>query len=387
MSAKILALPLAIWMLSANPPAAADPGKFSGDILIGATLPMTGDFWHYGQSAYYGVVTRIRLLNEGGGVNGKRLVLEWRDNQSDSGKAIRDVEELGEKHRVSAIIGPLFSDSVIAINPAIERLGIPLVTPLGAVDDIAVRFDWVFRVSSGNSAQARAMVQFQMEKYGARTCGIIYDQKHAFSIELARLFGGIFTARGGKVLGAVGFAGLDDRPDYATSLRLIADKKPDFIFAACYANEAVELIHASKGLGVDIRFAGPEVWDNELLFIGAGTKLAGTALVSCLYEASLRYRPFQTFMEQIRQAGMDEPDAQAASAYDAVSLLAAAMTAAKNESPKDVHRALLGIRNLNLATGRTSIDANHNAVKPVLIRVVERREDRLIPVYAERYDP
>ncbi|MDR3078041.1 MAG: ABC transporter substrate-binding protein [Planctomycetota bacterium] len=363
----------------------ADSSAFSGEIMIGATFPLTGKFSYYAQSAYCGVITRIRQINQAGGVNGKRLSIIWRDNQSQAEQAIKNIEELVEKHRVSAVIGPLMSDVLIDVRPAAERLGVPLVTPLASMESAVGGHPWIFGIAANSSLQAAAMAAFQIDKFGAKTCAIIYDQVYRSSVNMAEIFRSKFTDLGGKVTAQATFRAAGGVKDYLGALRAVEKDNPDFIFAVCYGAEAAELIYASREIGMNIRFCGPEEWDNEELFIGAGTRLAGTVICSSLFEESSRYRPFQRFMAEIRIAGMDEPDAQAALAYDAVSFLAAGLD--KSESPEGLRSALDGVKNMNMATGRTSVGAKHNIVKPVLIRVMERRGDRLVPIYAERYDP
>ncbi|MDR2391713.1 MAG: ABC transporter substrate-binding protein [Planctomycetota bacterium] len=359
--------------------------QFSGEVVVGATFSLTGFFDYYGQSSYYGAITRVKQINEAGGINGKKLVIEWRDNRGDPKKAARDVEELVGKFSVSAIIGPLYSNSVIAVNPVATRLGVPIVTPLADINMDAVSYPWVFRISSSNTSQVTALVNFQIEKYGSKTCAIIYDGSDISCSEYAKVFHEKFTARGGTVIGGLSFMTVDGKKDYETPLRTLSEMKPDFIFAPCYASEATELIYTSHSMGFTNRFCGPELWDNELLFIGAGVGLVGSCFASALLEESFRYRPLQTFISAIREAGMDEPDAQAASAYDAVSMLAVAME--NGEYPEMVRESLSNMKNMNMVTGRATMDENHNVIKPVLIRVVERKGDRLVPVYADRYDP
>ena len=59
----------------------------------------------------------------------------------------------------------------------------------------------------------------------------------------------------------------------------------------------------------------------------------------------------------------------------------------QGEKPEDVRKALLGVRDFPLVTGRTSITNEGDTIKPVLVRLVERTGWHLVPVYAERYDP
>ncbi|MDR1612987.1 MAG: ABC transporter substrate-binding protein [Planctomycetota bacterium] len=358
---------------------------FSGTITLGATFPLSGDLETYGQSAFYGAVTRIKLINAAGGVNGKRLVLEWRDNGSDPAQAARDVEDLVANHRVPAVLGPLLSEAVLAVRPVAEALEVVIVSPMAAIDAIAKQDPWVFRACFNNSAQAEALVRFQMEKYGARSCGILYDPRYGFCAELADIFERKMAERGGAVVGKLPFTGGDGARDYRTPLLELAGKNPDFIMVVSYALEATEIVREAKKSGVPIRLCGPHTWDNELVFDGSGTRLGGACFASAMFEQGFSYRPFRVFFEAMEDAGMDNPDAQAACAYDAVTLLARALET--GETPRDIKKGLLAIKRLALATGRTSIAPDGNAIKPVLIRIVERVRDRMVPVYAERYDP
>ncbi len=364
---------------------APEPPRFLGNIVVGATFPLSGPFETYGQSAYYGAVTRARIINEQGGINGKRLILEWRDNRGDPEQAVRDIDEFSRKFGVPLVLGPLLDEATMAVRPVAYRLGVVILSPLATIDAAIVGNPWIFRTCFTNTAQADALIRFQMDKYGAKTCGILYDPRYAFSEELKNIFHHKFILNGGDVTGIRSIIGPDGEKDYAAALAGLAEKGPDFIFAPCYALEATEIIRAAREHGVGIRFCGPDTWDNELVFDASGSRLAGTAFASALFEQTFSYRPFQIFFNALEQAGMDNPDAQAACAYDAVSMLAIALT--KGETPELAREGLLEIKRLNMATGRLTMMPNGNPLKPVLIRVVEKRDGQLVPVFAERYDP
>lgn len=364
--------------------AASDGPEFSGEIVIGATFPLTGDKNYYGQSAYYGAVTKAKMINDAGGINGKRLVLRWLDNGSSSEKAIRDVNDLIDKENVKAFLGPLLSDSSIAMQKTANEKKVVFISPFATSDAVTKGQEWFFRASFNNTVQSQAMTEFQMENFGAKSCAILFDPRYKFSNELANVFERTFRAAGGKIVGTLSIVSYTGKTDYAGPLKKLAAYKPDFIYVPCYAAEAVELIHAARDLGIDTRFAGPSMWDNELLFIASGRRLAGTAFTSCLFEQTYRYAPFQEFYKAMRQAGMDYPDAMAASAYDALALLAEGFK--NGESAEEIRDGLLNVKYLPLATGVTSVQPDHNVSKPVFVRYVELQRSRLVPIYADRYD-
>ncbi|MDR3211212.1 MAG: ABC transporter substrate-binding protein [Planctomycetota bacterium] len=359
---------------------------YQGEIVLGASLPLTGELETYGQSAYYGARTRIKLINDAGGVNGKKLVVEWRDNQSDAAKALEDVRELVEKFKVPAIIGPLMSESVLAVRSFAIENKVVIISPMATIDVVEEDDPWVFLVNFRSSDEVDGLIKFQANSFGATTCAIIYDSRYYYSSKMAEMFAKSFVANAGLVLGRESFVDpASGELVYDWALELLSATRPDFIFVPCYALEATELIHAARRLGIRTRLVGSSTWDNQLVFDGSGIRLEGTCFSSGLFEQSFNFRPFQVFFTAMEQAGMDNPDAGAACAFDSVSILISAL--ANGESPEDIQAGILKIKRMPLATGRTTMSPDGEAIKPVLIRMVERSDGQLKPVYAERYDP
>ncbi len=355
---------------------------FSGEIVVGATFPLTGDFEYYGQSAYYGAIERVRMINDEGGIEGRRLVVEWRDNQSNSRLAAEQVEELVRDFGVPAVIGPLLSDSTGAVRELAEKYRFVVITPMATNINIVQRSDWIFRATYNNMAQAEALARFQATAHGAKAVAILHDPRHSFSTELANLFARHFSRMRGRILSTISLLDSDGREDIPDALRRLAETRPDVIFAPVYALEAVEVMIALKQLEIDIPVCGSDTWDNELVFDASGRRLVNTTFASPMLELSEEYPPFRTFFEAVSRAGMENPDAQAACAWDAVSLLAEALKTGL--TAEAVRAGLLNIREMPLATGKFSILPNHESEKPVHIRVVEERNNRLVPVFADR---
>jgi ABC-type branched-chain amino acid transport systems, periplasmic component len=364
-------------------PLSAGEPEFSGEIVIGATFPRTGWLEDYGLSAYYGANTAAKMVNEAGGINGKRLVLEWRDNQSNPLLADAQIRELVEKHHVPAILGPLMSDSTLRVQPTARELEVVVMSPMSTVEELAEEDPWVFRAFFGNAAEAEALARFQSDKYGAATCVILYDSRHAVSRELADIMREKMSDMGGSCLGVASIIDRQGRKDYYTAMNFVAELAPDFVFAPVHAVEATELLQTAKTLGITTRFCGSHTWDNQIVFEGTGVRLSGTSFASALFEQAFS-RSFRVFYNAMEQAGMDTPDASAVCGYDAVMLLAQALK--NGETPEEIRQGLLQINNLMLATGRISITNEGGAIKSVLVRVVERIGYRMEPVYAERYD-
>lgn len=353
-------------------------------IRIGATLPLTGDFEYYGQSARLGAATRVKMLNDAGGVNGRRIEVEWRDNRSDPEQAKRDVAEFAEKFKVNAVIGPVFSDAAIAVRDTAKKAGVVVVSLMASSKSLSKDNPWIFRLGFTGEDESKSMTDFQMRAFGAVKCGIAFDSRRTFAREMTETFAKTFTDAGGQVVGTLPLYVDGDNVD-VKGLTKLAAAGADFIFCATYALEAAEVIHAAKAAAIDTRFCAPYTWDTEVVYDASGKRLAGTCITSALFEKEFNYRPFQTFYTALEEAGMDNPDGPAANAYDAVSLLAEAMK--NSDAPEDIRKALLAVKRLPLATGRTTINPDGSAKKTLILRIVEIIDGRLTPVYAERFDP
>lgn len=359
--------------------------EFTGEIVVGATFPLTGRLDYYGQSAYLGANTRIRMINAQGGINGKRLVAIWRDNKSDTRQAVADATELIDKYGVSAIIGPLFSDAALAVSDLARERKVVFICPTASADTSARDQGWIFRAVYNNSWETKGITMFQVQNFGARSCAVLYDPRYEFSVEMTHQFERAFRATGGKVVGTLSIIDYYGKKDYTGPLKKLAAYSPDFIFAPMYGIEAVELIHAARDANIGIRFAAPITWDTELVYDASGRRLAGTAIVSLLFEKTYRYRPFQEFHKALEHAGMDVPDATAAAAYDGVSLLVEGLK--NGETSEAIRAGIQAVHNFPLATGIATMLSNGGLKKPLIVRFVEERNGRMMPIFAERYDP
>ncbi len=189
----------------------------------------------------------------------------------------------------------------------------------------------------------------------------------------------------GRILSTISLLNSDGREDIPAALRQLADTQPDVIFAPVYALEAVEVMTALKELDINIRVCGSDTWDNELVFDASGRRLVNTTFASPMLEQSDDYPPFQTFFEAVERAGMENPDAQAAYAWDAVGMLEEAFKT--GESGEELREGLSKITNLPLATGRLDILPDHDSRKTVVILRIEEKDNKLAPVFANRFDP
>jgi len=123
-------LPALVALLFASGPAAAEPGVTDTDILIGGSNSFSGPLAFTGeQITRYGVELYFKVVNDAGGIHGRRLRTVWYDDGYRPQDAVANTKKLVEQDQVFAIIIPQGSPPVVATLDYLEEQKVPLLFP------------------------------------------------------------------------------------------------------------------------------------------------------------------------------------------------------------------------------------------------------------------
>lgn len=111
--------------------ASAASGVAAQDIKIGASLPLTGAFSVSGTKHQQGYQLCVDLINESGGVLGRKIDLIMSDNRSDPATAINQYERLINVDKVDAVFGTFSSRLTFPVANILSRYGYTHVVPAG----------------------------------------------------------------------------------------------------------------------------------------------------------------------------------------------------------------------------------------------------------------
>jgi branched-chain amino acid transport system substrate-binding protein len=103
---------------------AGDPGVTSDTILLGATVPLTGDEVAYASVAR-GANAYFQYVNDHGGVRGRKVRYLYVDDAYDPSETVRKTRELVEDDKVFAIFGSVGTEHALAVRPYLNQLGVP----------------------------------------------------------------------------------------------------------------------------------------------------------------------------------------------------------------------------------------------------------------------
>jgi branched-chain amino acid transport system substrate-binding protein len=141
LAAGALALALAA---AAGATSAADPGVTATSILLGGTVPLTGEAAAFG-SVGPGARAYFDYVNSKGGVNGRKIEYRYYDDAYDPAQTVQLTRRLVEQDQVFAIFGSVGTANNLAIRDYLNAQRVPQLFAADGSQSIArdhARYPW-----------------------------------------------------------------------------------------------------------------------------------------------------------------------------------------------------------------------------------------------------
>lgn len=342
-------------------------------ILIGEVGSLTGPEAEFGISTRNGVELAINEANFDGGVHGRSLSLRVYDDQSTPAGAARATTRLIDVDHVSLIIGEATTASSLAMAPLAQAARVPMITPASTNPAVTEQRDYVFRGCFSDAFQGLVMARYARETLKLERVAVLVEAHSVYSEGLGKEFARRFTELGGEIVASLSYARGDT--DFRVQLSAIAQQRPGALYLPGYVREVVAIAQQAKQQGLALALLGGDGWDSEKLFETGGGWIDG-AFITNHYSAD--DPSVQGFVRAYQDAFGFVPDARAALGYDAARLAVDAMRRAPELSGPALRAALSQTRDFEAVTGRISMDAERNAVKPAVVLAVEQGKFRFI---------
>ena len=181
--AASLALALAAWAAAERGArSAADPGVTRTSVLLGGTVPLSGEASAAGATAR-GADLYFRYVNDRGGVFRRKIRYRYLDDAYDPGRTVQATRQLVQQERVFAILNPVATAHSIATRPFLNALRVPqlfIASGWSGWGKEARRFPWTIGLIPTYTAEgivygrhilrtrprARIAVLYQDDEYG-----------------------------------------------------------------------------------------------------------------------------------------------------------------------------------------------------------------------------
>ncbi len=339
-------------------------GGQTGPILVGYYGDLTGRTSNFGQSTKRGVEMAADEINKAGGINGRQITILSEDDEGRPEKAATVVTKLINQDRVVALLGEVASGNTLAAAPKAQAANVPMISPSSTNPAVTQVGDYISRVCFIDPFQGDVMAKFAFNTLHAKTAAIMLDFNAPYSRGLTEFFEASFKKLGGTIVDKQSYT-QGDR-DYKGQLTKIRSLNPDVIYVPGYYGEVGVISKQAKQLNIKAPMLGGDGWDSTQLWDLGGDSLNGD-YISNHYSVDDPSPAIQKFVADYKARNGEVPDALAALGYDAMRVLADAITrAGTTEGPK-LKDAINATKDFVGVTGTISLDKDRNAVKPAVV--------------------
>lgn len=365
-----LGLLLTLGSAACKPKHAAEQGP--GPIVIGAFLSMTGATATFGESSSRGAVIAIEEANQHGGVLGKKLALTVLDDQGRTEEAGNAVLRLIDLDGAVAVMGEVASTLSLVGGRIAQRRKVPMVSPSSTNTQVTQIGDYVFRVCFLDPFQGFAMAKFARERLKMSKVAVLKDVRNDYSLGLSAAFEAAFTKLGGTIVARESYGAGDT--EFSAQLTKIKPTLPEGLYVPGYYTEVGSIARQARRLGIQVPLMGGDGWESpELRNIG-GADIIGSYYTNHFAHDQPSARAKQ-FIAAYQQKYGEAAPALAALGYDATLAIIDALRRAGSTEPSAIRDALATTKELDAVTGKLTLDANRNPVKPaVVVRVTDTGE-------------
>ena len=345
--------------------AGALPARAAEPLRIGVSLGLTGKYKELAEMHERAYLLWENEVNVRGGLLGRPVVMVVRDDESDPAKAAAIYRDLVTGHKVDLVFGPYSSEITKAIAPIVEKHGYPTLLSGACADELWEQgYSHVFGLLPPCSRYTYPILELALVS-GLKRFAVLYaDDPFSRGVAAGARKKGL--SLGLDLVLELGFEkGTTDLTEQARGAR---NSGAGLVVVAGHFNEAVNVRRAlaavrwmPRAYFATIGPALPE-WEKEM---GA---LAGGAFATSIWEPGISARS-RSFAAAFRKRYGVDPSYQAATAYCAGQILAAAVQRANGLNRTRIRDSLSGL-DTYCVTGRYRVDGTGRQTKelPLVIQ-------------------
>lgn len=325
-------------------------GSDSGTYKIGYDSSQTGMLAYSDVPASKGVQMAIDEINAKGGIAGKwKIELTLQDNRSEAAQSAVVAQDLISKD-VQFLICTSDADPCTAAGQIAQKAGIPTMSTAATSPTLPASVgDFMFMSVFGDNTQATALATYATEQ-GYKNAYLLCSPDSSYTSKSCDYFAQVFENKGGSIAGRGSFTlGAADFSAEVTKIQGLSPA-PDVIMTPAYPPDAPTFIKQLRAAGVETPVLSIDGVDSQDTLSAGGDAVEG--LVFTTHGFPAEGTSTAEFWAAYEKKYGSKPDSVfAATGYDLVKLVEAAVTAADSTDPKKVRDALDNLENVQGATG------------------------------------
>lgn len=281
-------------------------------IVIGSAGP-----WKeaYGAMNKMGIDLAVDEINAKGGVRGRPLQVVMRDDEGHGTRAAEIAAEYVANPDLVAVVGHVNSGAMVAAARVYDG-HVAAVATTATSPELTGISKWVFRVISSDSANGIALARFA-QQLDRRRVAIMYEN-NSYGRGLAASFQRNFA---GEIISLDPIP--DGESDFEPFVSYYTRSNVDIVFVAGTEQSGISVLREARRQGLAADFLGGDGWTGVV----ADTAASEGVYVGAPFTAEDPRSEAQRFVRAFKQKFGRVPDGNAALAYDATRLVAAAIEA------------------------------------------------------------
>ncbi len=299
----------------------------SNPIRIAATFPETGVYSADGTKMRRGYALGVQMLNEQGGIGGRRVELTTYDDQSDPAMAAGIYRRLTRDSDIDLFLGPYSSAITNTVLPVIEAAGRPTIMPMAASAELweGEARQWGVQMLRNARGYLTGSVELAVEN-GAETAALVWENS-TFPISVA--VGVREAARAANLNLVMDKSYEAGAADHAALAQEAKDAGADLFIGGGYTDDAIAFARALDAAEYSPMLTSLLIGPAEPRFMEELGALARCVTGNTPWIPSIRTRgrlaDSQTFVQRYRALYSEEAGYQAAGGFGAVELLTEAL--------------------------------------------------------------
>src|SRR5918998_4262692 len=325
----------------------------SEPIVVGVSLPLTGDFSEPGKGVQQGYEAWAKIVNDKGGLLGRPVQLKILDDQSNADRVVADYEQLIGKDQVDLVVGPFSTRLVVPAARVAEEYDMLFVEPAGAAKE-------VFEQGFKNLFYAAPAVAGDHYNYLAEHILAMPEAERPKTVAVASMDdpfaqGTAYGLRDKLKAGGLSIVVDEVYPpnttDFSSIAAKIASSKADIVIGGSQYQDGVNLIVALQQLDYQPKLAAFSTAPTNPEFAAAiGNKTQGI-LSPTGYSQDAPYPSKKEFVEKYTAQFGTPPEEDQANAYTTGQVVEAAVKAANCAEQGDCQKKLVEfVRNNKIET-------------------------------------
>jgi len=303
-------------------------------ITFGFFGPLTGRFGANGERFKEAVELFVEQTNENGGIGGHPLVVLQEDDRGDPLQSAAIAQKYVENDDIVAAIGSFTSSASIAAGEIFADVGMPQVSPSSSHPDFTKISNFQFRIPNTQETMSVKYVDTLKANAPHEKVAVIYFQDD-WGIFVGNATKAALEEGGSEV--PVFEAMLPDARDFRPLVTKLRQSGVDSILLASHYGPSAIFLQQLRQAGLDQQIVGPETLYNPELLKLAGEAANGLITTTYFFPSD----PARAeFVEMYSEKFGREPDLWAAYAWDAIAI-AAEGAKALVEAGEPVTRAAL----------------------------------------------